>query len=173
MGKVLHYQGLNLEMKTYKESSLSDFLCKQLAGNCKLTASAATWLCLAVKDKCIVSPCRALRRGPRLSQWQLNSFLIKGELVRLSCNLMQIWSRNDSQWIINEDEAAEQKPCNSSRGSVMNSFTPDNSRRQDWIYSFSKLLRPREQSTSSRDKSTTCSDCQAYTCLKFTIIIPY
>lgn len=92
-----------------------------------------------IKDKCTLSPRRALRRGPRLSQWQLNGFLINGELVRLNCNLMQIWSRNDSQWIINEAEAAEQKPCNSSRDSLMYSFTPDKSWRRDWIYSCSKF----------------------------------
>lgn len=64
-------------------------------------------LCLSVKDKYTISPYIVPRCGPRLSHWQLNSFLIIGELVRLNSNLMQIWSRNDSQWITNEEEAAE------------------------------------------------------------------
>lgn len=52
---------------------------------------------------------------------------------------MQIWSRNDSLWIIDEDKAAEQKLCNSSRGSLMFTFTPDKSQRQDWIYDHSEF----------------------------------
>lgn len=125
-------------MKSQAYLKISSANSASLAQNCNPTAS--TWLCLAAKDKCTVSPSRALRRGPRLSQWQLNSFLIKGELVRLNCNLMQIWSRNDSQWIINEDEAADQKPCNSSPDSLMRGFTPHKSWRRDWIYSWSEFF---------------------------------
>lgn len=35
---------------------------------------------------------------------------------------MQIWSGNDSQWIISQDEAAEQKPRDSLRDSLKHSF---------------------------------------------------
>lgn len=96
---------------------------------------------LPLKDKCTFPPRRALRRGLSLSRRQLNGFLIKGELVRLNCNLMQIWSRNDSQWIIDEDKAAEQKLCNSYRDSLMFSFTPDKSERRGWIYGLGKFRR--------------------------------
>lgn len=35
---------------------------------------------------------------------------------------MQIWSGNDSQWIISQDEAAEQKPRDPFGDSLMHSF---------------------------------------------------
>lgn len=92
----------------------------------------------SVKRQIQSSTLESSKMWPRLSQWQLNGVLIKGELVQLNGNLMQIWSHNDSQWIISEDAAAEQKPCNSSRDSLMHSFTPNNFWRQDWIYSHSK-----------------------------------
>lgn len=120
-----------------------------LAGQYRLTASHN-----GVKDKYNLPPWRAVRRGPRLSQWQLNDFLIKGELVRLNGNLMQIWSRNDSQWIITEDGAAEQKPCNSSRDCLMHSFTPNKFWRQNWIYSHSNSEKLLEESISSMDTVT-------------------
>lgn len=84
--------GWNKEIELYIRSNSASPTAGKIS-----SLSAAAWLCLSVKDKYTISPCRAPRHCPRLSQWQLNSFLIKGELVRLNCNLMQIWSRNDSQ----------------------------------------------------------------------------
>lgn len=79
---------------------------------------------------------------------------------------MQIWSRNDSQWIINEDEAAEQKPCNSSRDSLMFRFTPDKSWRRDWIYGHSKFCKNTGVIHQLYRQSNNLPDCLAYTSIE-------